>query len=211
MASEIDICNLALANLGDPATVASLDPPEGSAQAEHCARFYPHARDTLLEMFPWSFATKRASLAQVAFDWPQWQYAYATPSDMLRAVSILSPDSTDDQTVVAAHSEIKTPQVFAIEAASDGSRIILTNQEDATLRYTARVTDTTRFTPIFTQALVHHLASMLAGPIMKGDVGAAEAKRQTQFMQAFLSQEMLIDANQRVDDTRYVAPWIAGR
>lgn len=50
MASEVDICNLALARLGDNATVASIDPPEGSAQAEHCARFYAIARDSLLEM-----------------------------------------------------------------------------------------------------------------------------------------------------------------
>ena len=41
MASEIDIVNLALSRLGDDATVASLYPPEGSAQAEHGARFYP--------------------------------------------------------------------------------------------------------------------------------------------------------------------------
>lgn len=29
MASEIDICNLALARLGDEANVASIQPPEG--------------------------------------------------------------------------------------------------------------------------------------------------------------------------------------
>ena len=50
MASEVDICNLALGHLGDNATVASLNPPEGSVQAQHCARFYPIARDALLEM-----------------------------------------------------------------------------------------------------------------------------------------------------------------
>ncbi len=50
MPSVVDLCNLALAYLGDDATVASIDPPEGSAQAEHCQRFYPIARDTLLQM-----------------------------------------------------------------------------------------------------------------------------------------------------------------
>ena len=63
MASEVEICNLALSHLGDTATVASSDPPEGSAQAEHCARFYPIARDALLEMQNWKFATRRATLA----------------------------------------------------------------------------------------------------------------------------------------------------
>ena len=46
MASDVDVCNLALAHLGDEATVASISPPEGSAQAGHCARFYPMARDS---------------------------------------------------------------------------------------------------------------------------------------------------------------------
>ena len=65
MASEVDICNLALAHLGDSATVASINPPEGSAQAEMCQRFYPIARDSLLEMHNWGFATRRKALAQL--------------------------------------------------------------------------------------------------------------------------------------------------
>ena len=60
MASDVEICNLALSHLGDTATVASIDPPEGSAQAEHCARFYPIARDALLEKHDWSWATRRS-------------------------------------------------------------------------------------------------------------------------------------------------------
>ena len=56
MASVVDICNLALAHIGDDATVSSIDPPEGSAQAEHCKRFYAIARDTMLQMHNWNFA-----------------------------------------------------------------------------------------------------------------------------------------------------------
>ena len=64
MASEVEICNLALARLGDAATVVSIDPPEGSAQAEHCAMFYPMARDTLLAQHPWGFAQRRVRPAR---------------------------------------------------------------------------------------------------------------------------------------------------
>ena len=63
MATEVDICNLALAHLGDDATIASLSPPEGSAQAEKAARFYPIARNTLLEMHTWNFASKAWKLS----------------------------------------------------------------------------------------------------------------------------------------------------
>ena len=72
MASPVDICNTALAYLGDVANVVSIDPAEGSAQAEHCARFYPLARDALLEMHDWGFATRRVALAGLANPTTQW-------------------------------------------------------------------------------------------------------------------------------------------
>lgn len=63
MASEVEISNLALSRIGDSATVSSINPPEGSAQAEHCQRFYPIARNSLLEMHAWSFCDRRIQLA----------------------------------------------------------------------------------------------------------------------------------------------------
>jgi hypothetical protein len=69
VASEVDICNLALGHIGDSATVSSINPPEGSAQAEHCSRFYPIARDSLLEMHNWGFATKRTNLALLSSEY----------------------------------------------------------------------------------------------------------------------------------------------
>ena len=95
MASEVDICNLALGHLGDNATVASLEPPEGSAQAEHCARFYPIARDALQEMHPWNFCTKRIALALIdGVSYSQWKYVYAEPSGVIQtAACLLSPAS----------------------------------------------------------------------------------------------------------------------
>ena len=90
MATEIDICNLALAHLGDDATIASIKPPEGSAQAEHAARFYPIARNSLLEAHTWNFAAKRASLATTTNTIEQWEYAYVAPADMMTPVGASS-------------------------------------------------------------------------------------------------------------------------
>ena len=44
--------------------------------------------------------------------------------------------------------------------------IILTNEPDAVLLFTARVTDPARFSALFTDALVFLLASYLAGPVL---------------------------------------------
>lgn len=199
MASEVDIANLALSHLGDSATVASLDPPEGSAQAEHCARFYPIARNSLLELHNWKFATRRATLAQLAVDSGPWAYAYALPADALKLLAVL-PDGAE----AVAESED-----YEQEVVETGASAILTNCELATLRYIALVTDTTKFSPLFELALSWQLASFLAGPILKGDAGAAEAKRCAGLAMAHLSQAAVSDANQRRVTPVHNVPWMA--
>lgn len=201
MASEVDICNLALARLGDNATVASIDPPEGSAQAEHCARFYAVARDSLLEMHAWKFATRRVPLAKLTVESWDWAFAYAEPTGALKLLGVLSATaSNDDET-----------QPYEAESDTNGAPIILTNQEGASLRFVARVTDTTRFSPLFVDALAWLLASYLAGPVLKGDAGAAMAKACLQsFMLAF-SNAKVSDANQRKVRPEHTPAWIAGR
>lgn len=227
MASPIDICNLALANLGDTATVSSIDPPDGSAQAQHCARFYPIARDALLEMAAWGFSIKRMALASVNNPWPQWQYAYAMPADVVNLISVLPQTSTDDYSEVFAPVDrqqypaayynndlldtVYTPQPYSVETDSNGNQVILTNVQDATLRYSAIVSDTTQFSPLFVVSLGWLLASMLAGPLLKGDAGAAEAKRCMSMFQLFEAQAEASDANQRRITPQQATPWITGR
>jgi hypothetical protein len=201
MASEIDICNLALSHLGDNATVASIDPPEGSAQAEHCARFYPMARDALLELHHWKFATRRANLALLNAESWSWSYAYAAPSLTLKLLAVLPAGASSDA----------DGEDYEIEGAADGSVLILSNTEAASVRFIAHVTDTTTFPPLFVLALSWQLASMLAGPILKGDAGAAEAKRCAGMAQSYLAKAAESDANQRKVTAAHSVPWMAGR
>ena len=222
MATEVNICNLALAHLGDDATIASLSPPEGSAQAEKAARFYPIARDTLLEMHTWNFAAKRANLALTTNNIAQWDYAYVAPTDMMSPVAVISPTAQNDYatrmsagdtpggitsnyapTIVAGQY---TPQQFAIEGTT-----IYTNVETAMLRYRAFITESDKFSPLFVMTLSWHLASMLAGPIIKGDQGAAEAKRCTQVMVNYLTTAKQSDNLQRDITVEHIVPWTSGR
>ena len=222
MATEVDICNLALAHLGDDATIASLSPPEGSAQAEKAARFYPIARNNLLEMHNWNFAAKRGNLALTTNSLDQWDYAYVAPADMMSPVAIISPTSQNDYatrmsagdtpggitsnyapTIVAGQY---TPQQFAVEG-----EFIYTNQENAMLRYQAFITDSSLFSPLFVTTLSWHLASMLAGPVIKGDQGAAEAKRSTQMMSNYLTSAKQSDNLHRDITVEHIVPWTSGR
>lgn len=159
MASEIDISNLALSHLGDEANISDFQ--EGSANADHCRMFYPIARDVLLEMHPWTFSMRRITPALLS-DMPpsMWAYAYALPTDVSRAITVLPPGEDDE-----------CEQKFILETQADGTRILLTNQQDAILRYTVKITDTTKFSALFVDALGWLMASYVAGPLIKGQEG----------------------------------------
>jgi len=238
--SEVTICNLALSHLGDTATVVSIRPPDSSVQAQHCSRFYPAARDALLEMAPWGFATTRVQLAQVQLPTytdsqgnsctGAWQYGYGVPADMVNVLAVLPAGALDDYEMTAGAIADQnfpcfpqgyqplpgaaeyTPKPFVIETLiKDGSSVLLTNVPDAVLRYTRLVTDTSQFSPLFTLALSHLLAAQLAGPILKGDAGVAAAEQQMQLFGALKGQATSSDANQRRARVEASPSWLRGR
>lgn len=222
MSSEVEICNLALSRLGDSATVAAINPSDGSAQADHCSRFYPIARDSMLEMHSWGFATTRVSLALMTNPWPEWTYAYAQPNDAVNLLAVLAPDAASDYSVavplaanyygnVNTGTGIYTPQEYAAETDATGNEIIYTNQVNATLRYTRRVTDTTKFSPLFTDALGWLLASYMAGTILKGDSGMAAARNCAAMFQQVMGRATTSDANQQRNTINQSVSWMAGR
>lgn len=212
MSSEVDICNLGLSHLGDESQVAAITPPDGTIQAAHCGRFYPIARDALLEMHPWSFATKRVALAEVTNPSPDdWAYAYALPSTCLRPLALLQP-GVPEQLLGSPDSDAGS-NPYLVETAQHGTRILLTNIQAAYLRYIDQAKDTTKFTPLFVLALARLLASYLAGPILKGDTGMKVSANQ---MQLFGREYMLAasrDANVGHRDLRqtYQPPWLVKR
>lgn len=179
MASVVQICNMALSHIGSEARVSSISPPDGSVEAGHCAMFYDLARTELLEPGNWAFSLKRATLAEVTNPSMGWAYAYAKPSNCLRALRILRPSIAitvfTQDLAVAPHAADSGTAPFDIEG-----EVIFTNEPDAVLVYVQDVTDSTKFPASFTSALSYLLASYLAGPILKGNEGerVGDAMRQ---------------------------------
>lgn len=200
MATETDICNLALSLLGDDATVASIDPPEGSAQASHCATFYPMARSTLTTLHEWSFCTRRSTLTRlVQAPLYGWTYAYAMPSNLARVIEVVGPAG-------------EPLENYEIESADDGTSVLYADVESAVMRATYFVSDPARFPAAFVDALSWLLASMLAGPLLKGEMGAAAAKRCLDYFYSVkLPHARGIDATQRRNKPEHQAPWVAAR
>lgn len=137
-ASDIEICNIALALVGEPSITAFTDATEAERQ---CERLYPLARDTVLRLHPWNFAEKQSQLSlAVAVPDFEFTYYFDLPADYIRVVK-----------VDLAESSYRVVQ----------GTYIATDDSEVNLVYTAKITDTTKFDPLFTQAIAYYLASQL--------------------------------------------------
>lgn len=204
MASEVDISNLALSRIGDSAIVQAINPPDGSSQAEKCQRFYPIARDNVGESYNWREALRRVtSLASVANLSSSWSYAFALPNDCLKSISILLSGETDDT----------NGQDFTVEADSSGNFILYTNTNFPILRYLAKVTDTTKFSPLRVSCTSWLLASYLAGPLLKGKTGIQVAQMCSGEYQKELAKAAHSDAQATKTHARQnsTSAWIKAR
>jgi hypothetical protein len=158
MATDVDICNLALASLGIN-EIAAL----GTATAEEriCSRFYAQTRDTYLSEHDWSFATKSLALTEIdplPDDYGRYNFGYSYPADCLKAQKIRDGETSNHYPFI-----IKD---YVIAGPSD-AKIILTDLEDAVLEYTVALTDTTLFSPAFIEGLSMKLAYRVSWPLRK--------------------------------------------
>lgn len=158
-----------------------------------------------------------------------WRFAYALPNAVVNVLGVIPALAHDDYEerlppverdyfppypqgyLPVPGAPLYVPQPYAIETQTDGSQIVLTNVCDAVLRYTTLVSDTTKFSPLFTLALSYLLASMLAGPLIKGDAGTAVAEQMLQLFGSFKGQAEASDANQRKTRVEPAVSWIRGR
>ena len=195
MSSDVDVCNLALAHLGDEAGVVAIDPPDGTQQAAYCGTYYPLARNALLEMHPWTFATKRVALAELATNPAEddWSYAYTIPSTCIRPLSALYPGVAARPLSTTATDDGSFP--YLVEAGEDGELVLFTNVETAVLRYIDLITAATKFTPGFVMCLSRLLASYLAGPILKGTTGMKVATEQWKLFTVEYGKATALNAN----------------
>lgn len=197
MANEVEICRIALGLLGDRASVQSISPPDSSVQANHCATFYPLARDAVLDCdFEWTFCTRRATLAALTNDVYDWDYKYQKPNKCLRARRLLPYQAAD--------SHVGVP--FKIE-----NDFVYTNEDQATLVFIYHETDTSKYAQPVVDAIARRLASYLAGPIVKGDAGRKETANQFNLFMVALDKAKSIDANQNFDNPEMMPSSIRAR
>lgn len=203
MANPVSICNLALSYIGDSATVASIDPPEGGPQAQMCATMYPIAVNALLELYDWTFATFTSSVAKYANEETRgWKGAYALPADCLRVISV-NPQREQ-------RSEETTDQPYEVGASLRG-RVLYTDAEDPVVTYISSSTSAATFSYAFVVALAWHLANMLAGQRIKGKEGHAMSQNCMKQFEVALRFAKGFDASQQKNTLSVTPKWIKER
>lgn len=176
--TAVTISNLALSNLGISSLISAMN--EASNEARICNLWYEQTRDAVLQDFPWPFATRRVTLAEVTGDpASDWDYVYAYPSDCLQARAITLPGIRKP----------RNDQRIEFEIAYNGSqRVIYTDQYEAELIYTAQITDPTLFDPLFTLATSWAMSAAIAPALVGQVAGQSVANTMRQTYSLLLSQ-----------------------
>ncbi len=159
MLSKVDICNMALAQLGQE-PISSLQ--QEDERARRCNLFYEPVKQEVLRTHNWAFAACEAALTllddQRSGEWP---YAYAYPADCLFLRKVFA--SAQPQTA-RAFKEIYLKDLHA--------RAVLCAVAQAYGEYTRDVTDATLFDPAFVKAFSLALGADLA-VALSGDAALA--------------------------------------
>lgn len=199
MTSVVSICNLALSNLAKE-NIQDLD--EGSVEARLCKQFYEHSRDTLLQVFPWRFARKTGSLAEITnTKGKRWLYAYKRPTDCLKVRRVT--DETHLDYLPYADGAVAGGYPYDIEGTT-----VFCDLSPAFLDYTWRVDDVTKFPPLFVDALAWHLAVRLAMPVTRDPKIRADAFQLATKMQ---NEAAAADANEVRETSDYPSEMMEAR
>lgn len=165
MATDVEICNVALSRVGIDQYIEDLTDPKPSAVS--CNLHLPLSRREMLSSFLWPFAMTARQLALVDdVTVPGWTYVYRYPVDCLYAREIT--DEGGARFFRAAWEQhdynpmVRVPFNVMSDPDTDGAKIIATDMNLAYLWYTKDVTDPNQLTPLFRDALSWKIAAEVA-------------------------------------------------
>jgi len=186
MASEVQICNLALSKLGEEPIISLT---EDSKSGRACNLIYADTRDNLLRSHPWNFATVRQSLALLTTT-PAYEfnYEYQLPVNCLKVLK-MDPEGNDI--------------TFKVEG-----RKLLTDEKPVNILYIARIVDPSQFDSLFIEVLSAKLASELAVTLTES-INLADFLNQK--YEIALSSARGMDAQECTPENIIATSWINSR
>lgn len=150
--TETSICNSALIKCGADIITALTD---NNKRAKLCNEQYSKLRDALLMSHLWNFALVRLELTKLSTT-PvfEWDVEYLLPADNLRIIKIQDSNDVCTNCVILDNDTGYNAGIpFVIENGK-----ILTDSTDLKIQYIKQVTDTSKYTPAFAEALSRYLA-----------------------------------------------------
>ena len=179
MATDVDIANSALNNLG-ASNINSLT--EDSVAARICNQRYAFVRDAVFRAHPWNCLITRASLAQNSTA-PTWQYTYAfsLPTDpyclrVLRVEDLYTDYKVEGRTIASDNSTMK-------------------------IKYIGRVTDPNEYDMLLIECLSARLAADIAYAITNNNTLTATM---WEMYNQKLSEARFVDATEGMPGTEGV-------
>jgi hypothetical protein len=167
--NQVGIYNMALGQCGVSRFINSVT--DQTSEARTCNIFWENVRDQVLARIDWLFARRSAILELTTLTSNAWKYVYAYPSDCLAAREVVSGQDfflkryQHDVTFEIAENEV------------GGGLVVLTNERDAVLVYTARVITYSLWSPSFVNCLSLLLGSKIAGPLSSNPKYTADLGR----------------------------------
>jgi hypothetical protein len=127
-------------------------------EAVTCIRHFAAVRDSLLHTYPWVFARRSAALAELSTPVNGWRFSYVLPADCMRALNLVWRKRT-----IAEWEQVGTA--------------VGCEYKPVTARYTARITDTGQWAPLFCDAFCAKLA-MEINVAVNGEFGIVPTLQQ---------------------------------
>lgn len=191
--SKAQIFNITLNTLGVSTPLENADSSDNRAILLN--NYYELARDYVLKDYDWNFASafRALSLCETQDYLMNYKYCYDYPNDCVCARDVFEKDSF-------------VRQKFSVSCLQDGTRIILSDVDNAILRYTRRVEKEVYFSCEFAMALAYYLASLSAGVIVgssqKGEIAwdkYTKILRHAKVLNAYEGGENLYDDKTYLD------------
>jgi hypothetical protein len=170
---KIDICNAALIEAHQDATITNID--ESSPEAERCRRIYDSTRRELLSMYPWSFANKFVKLARVSSNVDGYKYAYLYPSEALRINGIFVSEEA-----YKARKYISFDFAEAVISDVDGKKCILCDYETPFVFENIDITKESFFPETFCRLMYLYMALKITKMAGVGDDVRKEIRAEIQ-------------------------------
>jgi hypothetical protein len=206
MASEVELCNLALSNIR-AGSINSLD--EASLSAQQCKLKYPFIRDRLLAELPWGFGRKLKALSVLTTEIYNWSIAYQYPTDVLKIHRLVGAHEELANADADVVSRLLDSQLLPLKDLRqqipyevfnfDNNKVIGSNEVNLRIDYSAKVTDPNLFPPDFIMALSHLLAAELAIPLIGAEAGRLLRSDSLTMYNEYLNSAIANDLNEQYD------------